>query len=106
MSERGSVISIESLLSDGCPFTESLLHDQQDIVIETLKRTPNRNALTQYNTGKSKMIVGKGCRKHDVKKEYPRSRTFRHRTNQSTQEMIFTCMSMQTGFGTHPFHPI
>lgn len=92
MSERGSIVSLETLSSDGCPFTDSFLYDCQEALYSTLKKQKNRNALTEYNTGKSKMIVGKGCGKQDGKRVSQRSHTYRNRTTALSQEMIFTCM--------------
>ncbi len=91
MSEKGSIASLDTLSTEGCPFTDSILYDYQEAFNISLKKLKNRNAVTEY-IGKSKMIVGRGCQKHDGKNRSQRSQTYRNRTKQSNQEMIFTCL--------------
>jgi len=62
LTERSeSVQSIESICSDGCPVSPSILYDQRARMVETRKCQNYRNAITAYQTRKSPSIVGKGA---------------------------------------------
>ncbi len=96
MSERGSTNSIETLSSDGCPVSPSLLYDELQELYYTCQAQPTRRALTSYYRKKTSQSVGKAkclsLTKQEKSPNYHRSRTFRQREKQSNQEMISICM--------------
>jgi len=54
----GSVVSLESLWSEGCPVCPSPLYELRARLYETRQRQGKRRAVTEYNTKKSKTIAG------------------------------------------------
>jgi hypothetical protein len=107
----GSVRSIESHFSDGCPVSPSLLYEQRSLLFETRQRLRQRNAITAYRSYKSRMTVGEApcLEREDIHEphsamkrgignmrktryDFPRSRTFRLRDKVSTLAMISTSM--------------
>jgi len=107
-----SVQSIESICSDGCPVSPSILYDQRARMIETRKYQNYRNAITAYRTRKSPSIVGKGAfvwlqipqsdvnsignrpreKSKTEKYRYHLTQTFYRQRNQQNQEMISICI--------------
>jgi len=57
MSDISSVHSIESVSSDGCPVSPSILYDQRALFYETLKKQKRRNAMTEYRSRRRKSLV-------------------------------------------------
>ena len=107
----GSIHSIESFFSDGCPVSPSLLYEQRDLLFETRQRLRQRNAVTAYRSYKSRTTVGEAvCLTHEdryesiaaikrgtgvvskARSDFPRSHTFRLRDKVSTLAMISTNM--------------
>ena len=107
----GSVRSIASIYSDGCPVSPSLLYEQRSLLFETRQRLRQRNAVTAYRSYKSRITVGEApCLEHEDNHEphttvkhrvgivnksryiFPRSHTFRLRDKVSTLDMISTNM--------------
>ena len=100
MSEQGSVASLDSLCSEGCPAAPSLLYDQRDLVYETRQHQSNRRALTAYRTYKSRGLIGEvQCteRAANLAKRvgFQRSQTYRQFRREKIQETIFTHSSME-----------
>ncbi len=102
----GSVRSIESIFSDGCPVSPSLLYEQRSILFETRQHLRQRKAITAYRSYKTRMTVGGAVclnqdeindnrrisRANQPRYEFPRSRTFRLRDKVSNLEMISISM--------------
>ncbi len=101
----GSVRSIESIFSDGCPVSPSLLYEQRSILFETRQQLRQRKAITAYRSYKTRAKVGgAACLHQDEINEpcvhqktdlvnqprnvFPRSRTFRLRDKVSNLAMI------------------
>jgi len=59
-SVNASVSSLESMCSDGCPVSPSILYDQRALVTETRISQRSRNAMTAYCKRKSFALVGRG----------------------------------------------
>jgi len=59
MSENGSVQSIETICSDGCPVSPSALYDQRALVYETRKYQSYRKSITSYRYRKIHTLLGK-----------------------------------------------
>jgi hypothetical protein len=94
LSTDGSVATIESLCSEGCPVAPSILYDQRALLYETRKYFRGRKAVTAYHNGKGGDKVGEGsCLRQDEsvdQRKFPRSLTFRHSRRQRRQGMIST----------------
>ncbi len=93
-SESGSVTSIESMLSEGCPVSPSFYYDQRDLVYQTRLKQRGRRALTAYRAMKSKNMVGGGiCLPQDaeqgIKRRIQRCQTFRQSRKVFSQEQTF-----------------
>ena len=102
----GSVRSIESIFSDGCPVSPSLLYEQRSVLFETRLHLRQRKAITAYRSYKTRAKVGGGAvclnqdeinepcikRRTDLvnqsRHDFPRSRTFRLRDKVSNLAMI------------------
>ena len=107
-----SVQSIESICSDGCPVSPSLLYDQRSRMIETRKSQIYRNAMTAYRTRKSSSIIGNEALvwlQNDVnsllhrqkrirekakteRQRYHPTQPYYHQRNQQVQAMISICI--------------
>lgn len=84
----GSVVSLESLWSEGCPVCPSPLYDLRARLYETRQRQGKRRAVTEYKPKKSTSTTGVAlCRKQDEFVE--KSQSFRRRERPSSQEPIF-----------------
>jgi hypothetical protein len=101
----GSVKSIESMYSDECPVSPSLLYEQRAMLYETREKQRHRKALTAYRSYKSRLSIGGAstCLRHEermagqiieklARTGFPRSRTYRLRDKVSNLEMISTGM--------------
>ena len=100
----GSVQSIESILSDGCPVSPSLLYEQRAMLYDTRQNQRQRKAVTAYRSYKSRSSIGGAtkCLGHAenpevfkeklVRAEFPRSHTFRLRDRVSNLAMISIVM--------------
>ncbi len=100
----GSVKSIESMYSDGCPVSPSLLYEQRAMLYDTREKQRHRKAVTAYRSYKSRTSIGgvSTCLRHEEKSgifieklvhaEFPRSRTYRLRDKASNLAMIFIGM--------------
>ena len=87
----GSVVSLESLWSEGCPVCPSPLYDLRARLYETRQRQGKRRAVTEYKLKKSTPSSGVAlCRKQDVFVE--RSQSCRRRERLSSQELTFIHM--------------
>ena len=87
----GSVKSLESMYSDGCPVSPSLLYEQRAMLYDTREKQRQRKAVTAYRSYKSRLSIGGAstCLKHEensgffiekhVRAEFHRSRTYRLR---------------------------
>ncbi len=103
----GSVKSIESMYSDGCPVSPSLLYEQRAVLYDTRQKQRHRKAVTAYCSYKTRPTLGEErsrclldgdvirthVEKHVAKiarsrTEYPRSRTYRLRDKVSSLAMI------------------
>ena len=60
LTDRYSVSSLESMCSDGCPVSPSILYDQRALLTETRNSQRSRNAMTAYRKRKSTVVIGKG----------------------------------------------
>jgi hypothetical protein len=90
----GSVVSLESLWSDGCPVCPSPLYDLRARLYETRQRQCKRRAVTEYTTKKSKTISGVAieCRISRRDDFVEKSQSFRPRERPSSQEPTFIRM--------------
>ena len=87
----GSVVSLESLWSEGCPVCPSPLYDLRARLYETRQRQGKRRAVTEYNSKKSMSSTGVAvCRRQDESLE--RSQSCRRREKLSIQEPTFIPM--------------
>lgn len=98
----GSVRSISSLCSDGCPVSPSLLYEQRQLLFETRQQLRQRNAVTAYRSYKTRSTIGeakqpcvrdenttrRGVKLAHPRCDFPRSRTFRLRDKVSNLGMI------------------
>jgi len=113
MSEHSdSVQSLDSIYSDGCPVSPSLLYDQRSRMIETRKSQIHRNAMTAYRSRKSSSILGNGAflwlqndaniivyrekrtreKARTERNRYQATQPFYHQRNQQPQAMISICI--------------
>jgi hypothetical protein len=93
MSTEGSVETIDTLCSDGCPVAPSILYDQRALMYETRKYFRGRKALTAYHKAKDR--VGKGlCLQLDdsanPRRLFRHSQTYRHSRSLRRQGTIST----------------
>ena len=103
----GSVRSLESIYSDGCPVSPSLLYEQRAMLYETRQKQRHRKAVTAYRPYKSRSSIGEAslCLVHGENQghemarlaasqriEFHRSHTYRLRDKVSHLAMISIAM--------------